>query len=128
VRSAESKKQDAINARDKTAGDLSKAQEGLKSTRGSSISRILARVLFNPSWAFERSPAVLSLALMASCFLKALEGKHEDLRAELKTFKSKISERDAEVGTLNIGSSTPKTQHAGCAARVGPSGAFRGGL
>ncbi|EKV08426.1 Vesicle-mediated transport protein (Imh1), putative [Penicillium digitatum PHI26] len=33
LRSAESKRQDAINARDKTAGDLSKAQDGLKNAR-----------------------------------------------------------------------------------------------
>ncbi|KAJ5378150.1 uncharacterized protein N7496_005559 [Penicillium cataractarum] len=33
LRSAEARKQDAINAKDKTAGDLSKAQDGLKSSR-----------------------------------------------------------------------------------------------
>lgn len=33
LRTAEARKQDAINARDKTAGDLSKAQDGLKSSR-----------------------------------------------------------------------------------------------
>lgn len=33
LRSAEARKQDAISAKDKTAGDLSKAQDGLKSSR-----------------------------------------------------------------------------------------------
>ncbi|GLI79499.1 Golgin imh1 [Penicillium ochrochloron] len=33
LRSAEARKQDAINAKEKTAGDLSKAQDGLKSSR-----------------------------------------------------------------------------------------------
>ncbi|KAJ5633408.1 hypothetical protein N7490_009747 [Penicillium lividum] len=33
--------------------------------------------------------------------LRALESKHEDLRAELKIAKTRITERDAEVNTLN---------------------------